>query len=203
VQRATPDRTRHPGATLVTGPGARDIGRRPDRAADPPASALDALPDRQFAAVYRTVAPRLLRFLRRAEPRDADDLAGDVWAAMAAQRDRFRGDAAGFEALVFTIARRRVSDHRRRRARRRTDPVATDVMDAHAGGEHTERDVIDRLTSAALTAALVDQLPLPQAHVLLLRVVHGLPVDDVADLLRRSPGSVRVLHHRAIKTLRA
>ena len=159
--------------------------------------------DEGFDALYRRISPRLARYLRAAEPAEAEDIAADVWLAIVGQLTRFAGDANGFEALVFTIARRRVTDHRRRRTRRRTDLVANDAFAHHADREHPERQVVDDLHARDVIATLLADLPAAQAEVVLLRVVAGLQVEQVAAILRRSPGAVRVMQHRALKRLRA
>lgn len=48
--------------------------------------------------LYRRVQPRLIRYHRSQEPRHADDLAAEVWLAVAGQLDEFDGDEAGFRA---------------------------------------------------------------------------------------------------------
>ncbi len=153
--------------------------------------------------LYRTLSPRLLRFARRAEPAEADDIAADVWLAATRYLPRFQGDVDGFEALIFTIARRRISDHRRRRARRRTDAVPHETLADRAATDEPDTEAIDQLRTSATLAELVRVLSPAQVDVIVLRVVLGLPVDRVAQLLGRSPGSVRILQHRALKRLRA
>ena len=66
----------------------------------------------ELAAVrlFDAFNPRLLRFLRAFEPRVADDLAGEVWLAIATGLGTFEGDDAGFRAWVFSIARRRLGE---------------------------------------------------------------------------------------------
>ena len=59
----------------------------------------------------------------------ADDLAADVWLAVARGLDRFDGDERGFRGWLFTIARHRIVEHRRRQARRRTEPLPTERLD--------------------------------------------------------------------------
>jgi RNA polymerase sigma-70 factor, ECF subfamily len=54
-------------------------------------------------------------------------------------------------------------------------------------------------TRAAL--AVIGQLPHDQAEVVLLRVVAGLGVEQVARLLGKRPGAVRVLAHRGLRRL--
>ena len=159
-------------------------------------------PDRTFEGLYRQIHPRLKGYLRAAEPAEADDLEADVWLAIAAQLDRFVGDENGFQALVFTIARRRVADHRRRRYRRRTDVVGNDSLAAHPDANHLETDVIVALETRAAVDELERRLPASQADVIRLRVLAGLSVDETSAILERSPGAVRILHHRALKRLR-
>ncbi len=57
------------------------------------------------------------------------------------------------------------------------------------------------VSAQAAIEALVRDLPHDQAEVVLLRVVADLSVDEVAKVMGRSPGSVRVLQHRALRQL--
>jgi RNA polymerase sigma-70 factor (ECF subfamily) len=54
-------------------------------------------------------------------------------------------------------------------------------------------------TEAAL--AHIARLPADQAEIVLLRVVGGLTVEEVARIVGKKPGTVRVLQHRALKRL--
>jgi RNA polymerase sigma-70 factor (ECF subfamily) len=62
---------------------------------------------------------------------------------------------------------------------------------------------VARLSLEALVARLRRLLPADQAEVLLLRVVQGLSVDEVATLTAKTPANVRVLQHRALNRLAA
>ena len=72
-------------------------------------------------------------------------------------------------------------------------------------GREDAVDVGDRAEEAReatrRAVALVRTLPPDQAEVVLLRVVAGLEVAEVAELLGRSTGSVRVLSHRGLRRL--
>jgi RNA polymerase sigma-70 factor (ECF subfamily) len=50
-------------------------------------------------------------------------------------------------------------------------------------------------------SALTSALPAEQAEVVMLRVVGGLPVEEVARVVGKKPGTVRVLQHRALRRL--
>ena len=62
-----------------------------------------------------------------------------------------------------------------------------------------EQVVAQDATARALD--LVATLPPAQAEMVMLRVVAGLEVADVARLVDKKPGAVRVAVHRALQTL--
>ncbi len=156
-------------------------------------------------ALFHDLQPRLLRFLRTVEPRAADDLAGEVWLAMATRLSTFEGDLVGFRAWVFTIARRRLADHRRTGARRGThtfDPGDPTLSSAdQRPSADVEGVVADNLSAQAAVQVISAHLPADQAEVLLLRLVADLDVAHVAEVMQRSPNWVRVTQHRALRRL--
>ncbi len=154
--------------------------------------------------LFRAYQPLLLRYLRAQEPGAADDLASEVWIGAARGLAQFSGDEAAFRGWLFTIARRRLIDHRRRTARQRTDVMSTDRLDVVVGlgpGGDPAAAVLDRLGAQGAIAELIAELTPEQAEAVLLRVVGGLSVAEVAAIMRRPPGTVRVLCHRALRRL--
>jgi RNA polymerase sigma-70 factor (ECF subfamily) len=157
-----------------------------------------------FACLYDRLQPALVRYLRWQEPSMADDLASETWLAVAERLSAFDGEETAFRGWVFSIARRRLADHRRRGARRRTSPVAHTVLadvDAGAAGADPADLVGARLSAQSAIERLAEVLPPDQAEVVVLRVVGGLPVEEVARILDKRPGTVRVLQHRALRRL--
>ena len=182
----------------------RSLRRRRSRATErrtitPFEELLDAVRvDAEWAVaeLWRDLHPRLLAYFRASEPGAADDLAADTWVDVARSLPRFEGGEAEFRRFAFTIARRRLTDHRRRRFRRRTDPVATETLAAHPGADDTAAPALGR---AALE--VIGRLPPDQAEVVLLRVVAGFSAEEVGAIVKKSPGAVRVIQHRALKRL--
>ena len=153
-----------------------------------------------FGDLWQAHNPPLVRVLRAmAGPEHAEDLASTVWVDVLRSLDGFRGTEDGFRGWLFTIARRRLIDLRRREARR--PQVAMDDVAERAGDapdpatSATDRDATD----GAL--ALIATLPPDQAEVVLLRVVAGLDVAQVAAIVGRRPGTVRVMAHRGLRRL--
>jgi RNA polymerase sigma-70 factor (ECF subfamily) len=150
--------------------------------------------------LYRDLHPGVLRYLSAREPREAEDLASEVWLDVAQGIGRFRGDEEGFRAWVFTIARRRLLDHRRRASVRRDKPVPQELL----AGDRRTGDVEGEamaLLQADAAIALIASLPPDQCDVVLLRVIGDLSVADVAKILGKRPGAIRALQHRALKHL--
>jgi RNA polymerase sigma-70 factor, ECF subfamily len=165
-------------------------------------AAAQAGSDRAVAALYGRHNPKLLRYLRAQAPGEGDDLAAETWLDAARSLHRFRGDEDAFAGWLFTIARRRLVDHRRARYRRPVDPAPEEtVVDRVPAAGSAEADAFDTAFAEAEARRLVALLPPDHAEVLLLRLVAGLDVETVAAITGRKPGSVRVTQHRALRRL--
>ena len=172
----------------------------PSRWADLVAAIADGQPH-AIEEMFGEMQPRLLRFLRSQEPRAADDLAAEVWLAVAGGISRFDGDWSDFRAWVFSIARRRLADHRRTAVRRRTDVVDVHTFEDHRADDTPEDEALDKMSGQQAAALITSVLSGDQAEVLLLRVLADLDIDQVAAIMQRSPNWVRVTQHRAVRTL--
>lgn len=161
--------------------------------------ARDGDPD-AMAELWRSYQHMLLRYFKGKGMQDPEDLASTVWVEVASGLDRFEGSDSDFRRWLFTIAARRRIDTIRTSKRRadRTESAPIDPRPRHApsAGDEVER-------SAALDAALalVRTLPPDQAEAVLLRVVADLSVAEVAEIMQRREGAVRVLVHRGLKRL--
>jgi RNA polymerase sigma-70 factor (ECF subfamily) len=151
-----------------------------------------------IVALYREFQPFLLRYLRAQSLTDAEDLASETWLQAAARLDRFDGDEFAFRRWLFTIARRRVVDFRRRERRGRM-LVGLAPVEPYAPVDPETQALAMSETEAAL--ARIARLPADQAEIVLLRVLAGLDVENVAKIVGKRPGTVRVLQHRALKRL--
>jgi RNA polymerase sigma-70 factor, ECF subfamily len=151
--------------------------------------------------LFLELQPRLLRFLRSQESRVADDLAAEVWLAVARGIGRFEGDWPDFRAWIFAIARRRLADHRRTAVRQRTEVVEAEVFENHLADDRTENEALDKISGQRAAAIITAVLSGDQAEILLLRVLADLDVDQVAYIMQRTSNWVRVTQHRAMRNL--
>jgi RNA polymerase sigma-70 factor (ECF subfamily) len=154
-----------------------------------------------FEVLYRDLAPAVTGYLRLHGAAEPDDLASETFIGVFTGLAGFRGDEEGLRAWVFTIAHRRLLDDWRRRSRR--PQVADDPQEAGelVGGD-VEDDVLGRMGTEEVTR-LCGGLPADQRSVLLLRILADLTVEQVAQVMDRSVGSVKALQRRGLRTLRA
>jgi len=157
--------------------------------------------EQAIARLYRDVHPRLLAYLAARVPRAAEDLASEVWLAVARGLPAFEGDEPAWWAYLFTIARRQVAGHWRQAKRRRTDPADPAAFLDRAGSSDVETEGITAIANSEAVALIVANLSREQAEVVLLRLIAGLDVEQVARILDKKPGTIRVLQHRAVKRL--
>lgn len=154
-----------------------------------------------LTALYRDIHPGLVRYLRSQAPGEEEDLASEVWIEVARGLGGFSGGREGFGRFVFTIARRRAIDWGRQRGRRRTDASAGDVLSGRAGTADTEADALELVAGDEAVRQILALLTAEQAEVVLLRVLGGLSVAEVAEVTGRSPAAVSVVQHRALRRL--
>jgi RNA polymerase sigma-70 factor, ECF subfamily len=154
-----------------------------------------------FAELFRATQPIVLRYLSSlAAASMVDDIASDTWVSVVKGLESFvDDDPGGFQAWVLTTARRRWIDEVRRRNRRPESPAGDEMVDVAALSD-VESEVDQRLGERS-AIDLLKRLPPDQAEVVMLRAVAGLDVERVAQIVGKTPGSVRVLSHRGLRRL--
>lgn len=153
-----------------------------------------------FRALFRTVQPRLLRYLRVLVGDDAEDVASEAWLQITRDLTGFRGDLDDFRGWATTVARHRALDHLRRQRRRPAASGQADHLGGLTAGEDTERSALESVeTTRAL--ALIARLPRDQAEAVLLRVVMGLNATHAARVLGKRAGAVRTAAYRGLRSL--
>lgn len=154
-----------------------------------------------LSELYRALYPRLVRYARAVDPAEAEDVACDAWLDVTRGLPRFKGDENALRGFAFTIARRRLLDLRRRRARRRTEPRDPSAL-IHAGPSgDVEEEALASLGADWAVSLITSSLSFDQAEIVLLRVVGDLDVETVARVLGKRPGTIRVQQHRALRRL--
>src|SRR4029453_1826727 len=153
-----------------------------------------------FRVLWRDLQPGLLRYLSALAPGAGEDLASDTSLRVRAGLAPFSGDERAFRAWVFPVARHRAVDRWRRGTRRHDELVPLEALAELPAVDDPAEAALDAISTQA-AVALLSTLPRDQAEVILLRVVAGLDVAQVATITGNGPGTVRVLAHRALRRL--
>lgn len=160
--------------------------------------------DAFYADLYQRHAPGLFAYVYRqtASREDAEDIVLDVFLMVLRQQDFAAFDEQKQVAWLWTITRNKVVDRFRSSARRPHVPIEPLVDTLYEDEELSpERKHLKREEYTQLHRA-IESLPEEQREVLQLRFGSGLRCAEIALVLDKSEGAVRMLLYRAIRTLR-
>lgn len=150
--------------------------------------------------LWRSYQHLLLRYFRAKGMADPEDLASTVWLEVASALTRFEGDEQDFRRWLFTIAaRRRIDDIRA--GKRRTERLAREQRTFRSDVSDRTAEPVQRRDELEQAIAVIRTLPADQAEAVLLRVLGEFSVGEVAEIMGRREGAVRVLVHRGLKRL--
>jgi RNA polymerase sigma-70 factor (ECF subfamily) len=153
-----------------------------------------------LSALFQVYSRPVAGYVRAHSPAEPDDVVSEVFTAAFTSLDRFTGGEPEFRAWLFTIARRRVVDDLRRRARRVETTSYDPERDARTVAS-AEDDSLQRV-GADWARGVLDRLAPDQGEVLLLRVFGDLTVEQVATTLGKSTGAVKQLQRRGLAAAR-
>lgn len=162
----------------------------------------------RFEALYRKYLAQVYSyaFYELRDHHEAEDATERTFLAALANLARFEerarpsdGEGAStFRVWLFQIARNAVAERRRRQRRTREAPL--EAAAGVAAPIDIERDVA--LHDAAAEAwRAIERLPGDRRRALTLRFVEEMSTAEIAGVLGRSEGAVRVLIHRALRSV--
>lgn len=151
--------------------------------------------DAAWAQFYDALAGDIRAYVARIGAPSPDDVLGETMVQVVRSIAGFHGTAAELRPWTFRIARNRVIDDGRRRARR---PTHAELNEAHEPTVDGPEAALSGDLSAMLAALTTDQ-----RDAVWLRHVVGLSVEETAAVMERAPDAVAALTHRALRRLRA
>jgi RNA polymerase sigma-70 factor (ECF subfamily) len=165
------------------------------------ALAVAAKTDRAaFGVLYDRYVHRVYGYCYRRlqTPEAAEDATSQVFTKALAALPRFRDDGPSFGAWLFAIAHNVIIDEFRA-ARRAPLPAALSITVDDAPGPEETALVAEGMRELR---AVLSQLSPEQAQVIELRLA-GLTDKEIAFVLGRGHGAIRVIQHRAVRRLRS
>jgi len=161
------------------------------------AAAMDTLYRRYLPSVWRYAFAHLL-----GDTSAAEDVVGETFLAAVRQIGRLRPEGGSLAGWLIGIARHKVGDIRRRRARIRTG------LEAHRDQPATGRDAnpaapLESAETRAQVAEALDTLPAEQRTALEWKYLERLSVREIAHRLGRTEKAAETILYRARKAFRA
>ncbi len=154
--------------------------------------ALAEIYDRFFDAIYRYL------YLRVGHRADAEDLTEQVFLKMLDAIPGYRSRGVPFSTWLYRIAHNLVIDRFRRRSRQAVE-LSDQLQDR---GLHSDPEAM--LQSSEVRQELyaaIRQLTDEQRQVIILRFIENLEVQQVAQIMKRRPGAIHAMQHRALASL--
>ena len=155
-----------------------------------------------WATLYRRAYPRLMTYARRrlVSEEAARDAVGETMARAVRGLTGFRGEGAGFDAWLSGIVRHVVLDAQRSAGRRPVTSMTgiAEPASTTPGPEELLLGAYEASTVRTAFASLSEE----DRELLELRVVLGLSADEVATVLGKRAGAVRMAQSRALARLR-
>lgn len=161
-----------------------------------------------FDRLYELYAERIYRYVwyRVRDPDQARDLTADIFEHVIRGITTFQISAkdtvAKFSAWLFRIAHNDLHHFYRRRVREEAARVSDQEAVQQPAEEMDLSELVENREWEETLRAAIARLPEEQQEVLILRFWEQLSHAEVASLMGRSEGAIRVLQYRALSTLR-
>jgi len=125
----------------------------------------------------------------------AEDILQSTWLKAIEALPGFKEEGAGFSSWLFAIARNECRQHWRKQGRE----IPFD-LELHDKGEHDQTE--KKHEEKIFVDQILAQLSESDRELLRLRYIAGLPLDNIAKILKINGVTARVRMHRAIKAAR-
>lgn len=170
-----------------------------DRSFDMVLEAAQAGDGRAFEELYTALQRRLYAFVEVRGASDPEALVNDVFMKVFTNIGTFVGTDSQFSGWVFKIARNQLIDEFRR-GRRRVDEAVLGEEHESATPGTAETEAL-ALAGDEWVAAQLSVLTQEQRDVVLLRVVSGLTIEEIAEVLGKRVGAIKAMQRRAFRAL--
>jgi len=157
-----------------------------------------------FSELYLRYHPSVLRHIYYVvgDVEEASDITSEAflraWKAIERFEDRGVSIRAWLVKIAYNLATRHVKRQKRNRAM-----SDLDLTVLHDENSPTPHEVTEKSFELQSLHWAILSLPTIQRKVIVLRSLNQLSYDEVASIIGKSSGAVRVIQHRAIRALRS
>lgn len=154
-----------------------------------------------FGILYDYYQPKIYRFiyLKVNKKEDAEDLTHQVFLSAWTKIKEYEERGFPFSSWLYKIARNEVIDFYRQR---KEQVSIDDIEPMLISSSNDSANKIDLKIQIEKTKKAIQKLKQDYQDIIIMRFVDDLSVKEVAKVLQKSEGAVKIMQHRAIKALR-
>jgi RNA polymerase sigma-70 factor, ECF subfamily len=154
-----------------------------------------------YAKIYDLYITPIYRFIyfKVSSQQDAEDLTSEVFLKMWQYLTETDHKIDNLRALLYRTARNIVIDSYRRRARRELNADLGAFENIEDQRQQSLLNEIERGLEMRNMEQLLRQMKDEYREILILRYIEELSISEIANVLEKTKGSVRVSLHRALK----
>jgi len=151
-----------------------------------------------FGTLYELFYKRIYRFVYYMiyDPHISQDLVQTIFVKTWKSLPSFEVSKGTFQAFIFAIARNTVIDYQRKKK-----VLAIDSMDSLPSNENIEDKLVSQQQKKILYKTLSYLKPI-EKQLIVLRYFEELSIAEVASVVRKEEGAVRVRIHRILRKMK-
>jgi len=156
-----------------------------------------------FGKIYDLYADQIFRFIRFKVNTDetAQDITSDVFLKVWQYIQESEKKIENFNALIYRVARNNVVDYYRKKSRE-YHLSASDQLENIIEDRENLIEKVDQEIDMEQIESKLKLLKEEYREVIILRYIEELSISEIAEILDKTKSNVRVLIHRALKTLK-
>ena len=154
-----------------------------------------------LAEIYDRYAEPIYRYLYRlvGDAAQAEDLTSDVFLKLLQVLDTPQAPRERLQGWLYRVAHNLATDWFRSNSRNLATSLAEDLV----ADDNLPAAIVEKRQMQKQLRAALGRLTADQQRVILLRFGEGFKLGEVARLLDKSEGAIKILQHRAVQRLRA
>ena len=161
-----------------------------------------------FGELYDRYSPKIYRYIyfKVTNTAEAEDLTAEVflktWEYVQRHSDNSEKHIENFRAFIYRLARNAVVDHYRQK---RDEAVIMDEASMQSVMASEESSVVAKIQADSDMATIEKALRWLKdeyRELLILKYIEGYATHEIAEIMEKRKGTVRVAMHRALRALR-
>ena len=162
---------------------------------------MDSL-NEQFSQIYDQYIDKIYRFvyLKVSSQEIAEDVTSKVflkgWEAFQSQNKEIKNPVA----FLYQIARNAVVDHYREKGRSKVVPIDASPQLADPGTDAQDKAILS--ADIGVVKEAIQKLKKDYQDIIIWHYLEDMPISEIAELLGKPEGTVRVALHRGLKDLK-